>query len=58
MRSNHQYRKRERFGNRSYIRSVADTAESFQKYINSGDLEHFVVAALNTKHVINVIHTT
>lgn len=42
---------------RVQIRSAADAAAAFQRYLDGADREHFVVAALNTKHVINAIHT-
>lgn len=42
---------------RVQIRSAADAAAAFQRYLDGADREYFVVAALNTKHVINAIHT-
>ncbi|MFD1676357.1 JAB domain-containing protein [Alicyclobacillus fodiniaquatilis] len=39
------------------IRSADDAASIFQSYLEGVDREHFVVAALDTKHVINAIHT-
>ncbi len=42
---------------RTQILSAADAASAFQRYLDGADHEHFVVAALNMKHVINAIHT-